>query len=159
MKKQGKMSNNDKLKGYLTIDDFDVEGKTVLLRIDVNSVVIKGKVMMNDRIAEHGKTIKELAEKKAKVVILAHQGRLGKPDFLLLEQHAQLLRNFVDLRYIDDIIGPAARESIKNLSRGEALLLDNVRMLAEETFERSPEEHSRSFFRDKTCPSYRYIYK
>ncbi|MCK4476371.1 MAG: phosphoglycerate kinase [Methanophagales archaeon] len=137
---------SEQLSDFLTIDDFDVEGKTVLFRADLNSVVINGRVQMKERIEENAKTIRELSEKKAKVVILAHQGRAGGDDFLPLEQHAQLLRNFVDLRYIDDIIGPAAREGIKNLNAGEVLLLDNVRMLAEETLDKTPEEHAKSVF-------------
>jgi phosphoglycerate kinase len=144
------MSEN--LKDFLTIDDFDLKGRTVLVRADINSVVIDGNVQMKERIEENAKTIRELSEKKAKVVILAHQGRAGGHDFLPLEQHAQLLRNFVDLNYIDDIIGPAAREAIKNLDAGEVLLLDNVRMLAEETLTKSPEEHAESIFVKKLAP-------
>jgi len=136
----------EQLSDFLTIDDFDVEGKTVLFRADLNSVVINGRVQMKERIEENAKTIRELSEKKAKVVILAHQGRVGGDDFLPLEQHAQLLGNFVDLKYVDDIIGPVARAAIKNLNEGEVLLLDNVRMLAEETLDRTPEEHAKSIF-------------
>ncbi|RLG32213.1 phosphoglycerate kinase [Methanosarcinales archaeon] len=137
---------NEQLKDFLTIDDFDVEGKTVLFRADINSVVINGKVQMKERIEENAKTIRELSAKRAKVVILAHQGRAGGDDFLPLDQHAQLLRNFVDLKYVDDIMGPVARAAIKNLNEGEVLLLDNVRMLAEETLDRTPEEHAKSIF-------------
>ena len=143
---------SEQLKDFLTIDDFDVEGKTVLFRADLNSVVIDGKVQMKERIEENAKTIMELSEKKAKVVILAHQGRAGGDDFLPLEQHAQLLKKFMDLQYIDDIIGPAAREAIKNLDAGEVLLLDNVRMLAEEILEKSPEAHAKSIFVKKLAP-------
>ena len=138
------MSEN--LKDFLTIDDFDIAGKTVLIRADINSVVIDGRVQMKERIKENAKTIRELSDKKGKVVILAHQGRVGNYDFLPLEQHAQMLRNLMDLKYIDDVMGPAAREAITGLSNGEVLLLDNVRMLAEETLLRSPEEHAQSFF-------------
>ncbi|MEA1998204.1 MAG: phosphoglycerate kinase, partial [Euryarchaeota archaeon] len=92
---------NEKLKEFLTIDDFDLYGKTVLFRADINSVIIDGQVQMKERIVENAKTIQALLDKKAKVVILAHQGRAGQADFLHLEQHAQLLRNFMDLKYID----------------------------------------------------------
>ncbi len=143
---------SEQLKDFLTIDDFDVEGKTVLFRADLNSVVIDGKVQMKERIEENAKTIMELSEKKAKVVILAHQGRAGGDNFLPLEQHAQLLKKFMDLQYIDDIIGPAARDAIKNLDAGEVLLLDNVRMLAEEILEKSPEAHAKSIFVKKLAP-------
>lgn len=136
----------------LTLDDFDVAGKTVLFRADLNSVVIDGKVQMKERIVENAKTIRELSEGKAKVVILAHQGRAGGNDFLPLEQHAQLLSKIVDLTYIDDIIGPAARAAIRNLDNGEVLLLDNVRMLAEETLDKTPEGHSKSVFVQRLAP-------
>ncbi len=143
---------NEKLKEFLTIDDFDLYGKTVLFRADINSVIIDGQVQMKERIVENAKTIQVLLDKKAKVVILAHQGRAGQADFLHLEQHAQLLRNFMDLKYIDDIMGPSARAAIKGLDRGEVLLLDNVRMLAEETLNKTAEEHSHSLFVRSLAP-------
>lgn len=136
----------DVLEGFLTLDNLDVSGKTVLFRADINSVIIDGKVQMKERIVENAKTIRELSENKAKVVILAHQGRAGGKEFLPLEQHAQLLSKFVDLTYIDEIIGSTAREAIKKLAPSAVLLLENVRMLAEETLDKTPEEHSRSFF-------------
>ncbi|MBL7117927.1 MAG: phosphoglycerate kinase [Candidatus Syntrophoarchaeum sp.] len=150
--KGGWREMNEQLSDFLTIDDFDVEGKIVLFRADINSVVIDGKVQMKERILENAKTIRELSEKKARVVILAHQSRVGRDDFTSLEQHAQLLRNLLDLKFIDDIIGPAAREAIKNLSNGEILLLDNVRLLAEETLNKTPEEHSKSIFVQRLAP-------
>jgi len=143
---------SEQLKDFLKIDDFDVEGRTVLFRADLNSVVIDGIVQMKERIEENAKTVRELSAKKAKVVILAHQGRAGDAHFITLEQHAELLRKFMDLRYIDDIIGPAAREAIKNLDAGDVLLLDNVRMLAEEVLDQSPEAHAKSIFVKKLAP-------
>ena len=144
---------SEQLKDFARMEDFDVKGKTVLFRADLNSAVINGKVQMKERIEENAKTIRELSEKKAKVVILAHQGRAGKGDFLPLEQHAQLLRNFVvDLKYVEDIIGPVARDAIRDLDAGEVLLLDNVRMLAEETLDKTPEEHSKSIFVRRLAP-------
>lgn len=143
---------SEALEGFLTLDDFDVAGKTVLLRADVNSVVKDGRVQMKERIVENAKTIRELSENKAKVVVLAHQGRVGGTDFLPLEQHAQLFRRFVDVTYVDDIIGPAALAAIKNLEDGDVLLLDNVRLLAEETLTKTPEEHAKSIFVQRLAP-------
>ncbi|MFZ2071326.1 MAG: phosphoglycerate kinase [Halobacteriota archaeon] len=140
------------VKEFLTIDDFELKGKTVLFRADINSVIIDGKVQMKERIKENAKTIQELSENKAKVVILAHQGRVGEVNFMSLEQHAELLRRLIDLQYIDDIIGPGAREAIKNLDDGEVLLLDNVRILAEESICKSPEEHAKSIFVRRLSP-------
>ncbi len=144
---------SEQLKDFARMEDFDVKGKTVLFRADLNSAVINRKVQMKERIEENAKTIRELSEKKAKVVILAHQGRAGQADFLPLEQHAQLLRNFVeDLKYVEDIIGPVALDAIRDLDAGEVLLLDNVRMLAEETLDKTPEEHSKSIFVRRLAP-------
>ncbi|MDF2958040.1 MAG: 3-phosphoglycerate kinase [Candidatus Alkanophagales archaeon MCA70_species_1] len=134
------------LMDYFTIDDFDVEGRSILLRIDVNSEVIDGRVLMNERIREHARTIKELCDRGAKVVAMSHQGRAGGRDFITLEQHAALLSKFTPVEFVDDIIGPAARLSIESLEEGSALLLDNVRLLAEETLELPPEEHAKSIF-------------
>jgi phosphoglycerate kinase len=66
---------------YLTLDNVKVKGKVVLVRVDFNSEVDPEtkKVTSDVRIRAHGETtIKELAEKGAKVVILAHQGREGR---------------------------------------------------------------------------------
>lgn len=117
---------------YKTIDDFDFAGKRVLLRSDLNSEIEKGKIVMNLRVSESAKTIKELAKKKARVVVLAHQGRKGKEDFMSLEQHAKLLNKLVKIKFVDDIIGLKAVNEIKKLKDGEAILLDNIRNLDEE---------------------------
>jgi phosphoglycerate kinase len=135
-------------KDFLTLDDVDVKGKTVLIRVDINSPFDPStkKISDNERIREHAKTIKELADKKAKVVVLAHQGRKGDPDFISLEQHAQLLSEHVGrkVEFVDDIIGEKAKQKIISLKQGEILLLDNVRLLDEETQELAPEEHAKS---------------
>jgi phosphoglycerate kinase len=136
------------LKEFLTLDDVDVENKVVLVRVDINSPVDEKtkEVLDNERIREHSKTIKELAERGAKVVVLAHQGRKGDPDFVSLEQHAKLLEKYVGrkVEFVPDIIGEKAKQKIKSLKKGEILLLDNVRFLEEETKELSPEEHAKS---------------
>jgi phosphoglycerate kinase len=135
-------------KDFLTLDDVDVEGKTVLIRVDINSPFneLTEKISNNERIREHAKTIKELANKKAKVVILAHQGRKGDPDFIHLEQHAKLLEKYIKkpVGFVDDVVGQKAKEKIESLTPGEIILLDNVRFLEDETEEKSPEEHANS---------------
>jgi phosphoglycerate kinase len=114
------------------IDDLEFKGKTVLLRSDINSDIKDGKVLMSERIKESSITINELQEKGAKVVIVAHQGRKGKDDFVSLRQHFDLLRNFSNISFVDDIIGNNAEEKIKKMKPGEAILLENVRYLDEE---------------------------
>ncbi|RLI17162.1 phosphoglycerate kinase [Candidatus Bathyarchaeota archaeon] len=134
---------------FLTLDDFDVKDKTVLVRVDFNSPVDPEtkKVLSDTRIRAHGETtIKELAEKGAKVVILAHQGRPGEPDFISLEQHAKILADILGrpVKFVDDVYGEKAQNAIKELKSGEILVLDNVRKFPGETKKASPEEHSKS---------------
>jgi len=134
---------------FLTLDNFNVKDKTVLVRVDFNSPVDSEtkKVLSDTRIRAHGETtIKELAEKGAKVVILAHQGRPGEPDFISLEQHAQILGNILGkpVKFVDDVCGEKAQNAIKELKSGEILVLDNVRKFPGETKKASPEEHSKS---------------
>lgn len=110
-----------------TLSDFNFKGKTVLLRADLNSDVKNGKVILSERIKESAKTINYLKKKKAKIVVIAHQGRPGKEDFLSLGQHARLLNKYTKIKFIEDILGAKAENVIKNLKNGEAILLDNIR--------------------------------
>ena len=133
---------------FLTLDDVDVKNKTVLLRIDVNVPYDEetGKISDSDRLREHAKTVRELSDKGAKLVLLAHQGRAGDPDFIHLDQHAKLLKKHMgkEISFVDDVVGEKAKKEIKSLSPGQILLLDNVRFLEDETKEKSPEEHTKS---------------
>ena len=116
-----------------TIDDFDFKDKKVLFRADLNTVIEHNKIKNSERIKEHVKTIKELLKKKASVVILAHQGSPGKKDYLpSMKQHAQLLKKYFKVEYVDDVIGARAVKAIKELKPGNVLLLSNVRNLKEE---------------------------
>ncbi|RLG37620.1 phosphoglycerate kinase [Methanosarcinales archaeon] len=137
---------------FLRIDELEVVGKTVLLRVDINSRVDGGKLHMTEKIARHAETIVHLSERGAKTVVISHQGRPGDDRFITMEQHAELLRRFVNVTYVDDVIGPAARDAISGMWDGEVLLLENVRILSEETLARSPDEHASSIFVRKLSP-------
>ncbi len=133
---------------YRTLDQVDVVGKRVALRVDLNSTIDPqtGKIQLNERFRAHSLTVKELMERGAKLVILAHQGRRGDPDFTDLRQHAEILSSLVgkEVRFIPDVVGAEAINAIKGLSKGEAILLDNVRRLEDEDVEKTPEEHANS---------------
>ena len=133
---------------FLTMDDYDFKNKTVLVRVDFNSPLDpKTKKITDDsRIRAHAPTIEELMDKGAKVVILAHQGRLGDPDFSTMDQHAKILSDIIkrNVEYVDDIFGDKAKAAIKGLKPGEALLLENVRVWPDETANKSPEEFAKS---------------
>lgn len=133
---------------YNTLDDFELENKTVLLRVDFNMPLDKNTLDILDttRIKRALHTIKELAGKNAKTVILAHQGRQGSWDFINLEKHAKALTVLLgqEVKYVDDVYGEEAQDAIKNLQNSEVLLIGNVRKFDGETEKKSAEEHSQS---------------
>ncbi|MEX2683009.1 MAG: phosphoglycerate kinase [Candidatus Sigynarchaeota archaeon] len=112
-----------------TIKDVDLKGKRVLCRLDLNSPLDSDKKLKDDlRIRASTATINEL--KDTKLVILAHQGRLGEKDFIPLKQHADRLAELLKPRkvmFVDDLFGEKAISAIKALNVGEVLVLDNVR--------------------------------
>jgi len=79
---------------------------------------------------------------EAKVVVGSHQGRPGDEDFTSLKAHARLLQEHVaqPVKFVEDTIGPEARQQIRNLTVGEILVLDNLRLCSEENISASPEK-------------------
>jgi phosphoglycerate kinase len=138
----------------LTLDDISVEGKTVLLRVDINSPVDESKKIKDrTRIQRCLPTIRELHAKKARLVVLAHQADpIEYQNFTVLEEHADILSELLGTRveYVDDVAGPFAVEKIRAMKPGDILLLDNVRIYTEETiiFEKevklAPEDQART---------------
>ncbi len=125
----------------------DLKGKKILLRVDINSPIKNGK-LEDSRIRAHSKTIKELSEKGARVIVLAHQGRVGDDDFSSLSGHSKLLEKYtkVNMGFAEDILGPHAKSRINAMKNSDVLLLENIRFLAEETLEKKAKEHSKSIF-------------
>jgi len=141
----------------LTLDDIDVEGKTVLVRVDFNSPIdVKTKKILDEtRIKTHGETtIRELVQKGAKVVILAHQGRPGEPDFIPLEQHAEILSKVLGkrIKYTNGIFDEKVQDAIREMENGDVLVLENVRMFTGEQKKGTPEENSRTEMVQKLAP-------
>ena len=118
-------------RSFLTIDDFKIEGKVIILRIDINSSVNpeNGDILDNTRIKRHADTVKELSEKNAKIIILAHQSRPGKLDFVSLEKHAEIMSDIINIKikFIPDLYGKKAINSIQKIKNSEILMLENVR--------------------------------
>lgn len=141
---------------FNTIDDFEIDGKTVLIRIDINSPVdpSTGTILDDTRERLHAETLKELSNKGAKTVILAHQSRPGKTDFTTLKQHAEVLTDIlgIHVKYVDSIFSIRAKKAIRELKEGELLLLENARFFSEETLQRSAEEQSQSIMVRELAP-------
>ncbi|HKZ99050.1 MAG TPA: phosphoglycerate kinase [Thermoplasmata archaeon] len=119
---------------FFTMDDFDLAGRTVLVRVDINSPIdpATGRLLSDARIREHAATLWDLRD--AKVAVLAHQSRPGKDDFTALEVHADHLSSIlgIPVRYVDSLYGRHAIEAVRGLKEGEVVLLENTRFYAEE---------------------------
>jgi len=142
--------------GFNTIDDFDLEGKTVLVRVDINSPVDpNSRVILDDtRMKLHSETLIELSKKGAKVVILAHQSRPGKKDFTTLKQHSKVLsKNLgIDVKYVDSIFSQEVKKAIKSLKNHEIILLENVRFFSEESIKKPADEQAKTILPKKLAP-------
>jgi phosphoglycerate kinase len=146
-----------------TIDDLDLAGTRVLLRVDINAPIdpVTGLIADETRIDKSLPTIRDLTDGGARVTIIAHQGdTLDYHNLVSLEEHASKLADKLGrpIGFIDDVAGPAARDRIAALSNGDILLLDNLRFLTEEvsTFEGAvkltPDEMTRTYLVRNLAP-------
>ena len=130
----------------LTIDDFELKGKTVFLGVDMNCPINPDtmEITGTKRIEEATESINAMNE--AKIVVASHQGRVGNKDYTGMEKHAEVLEKLLNkkIKYVEDVIGTSAKNEIKNLKDGEILLLDNLRLCAEENYEFSAEAASKT---------------
>ncbi len=130
----------------LTLDDLDATGKTVFLRVDMNVPIHPQKldIIEHSRINEASITIKDLS--RSKVVVGSHQGRVGRYDYIGMEQHARVLEKILGKKvdYVEDVMGPEARKRISSMSDGDVLILDNLRFCAEENYEFDPAEAAKT---------------
>ena len=121
----------------IPLDQYDYRDKSVLLRVDINSPIDpESKRIVNDnRIVKSLPTIAWLLDHGARLAIIAHQGdSLDYQNLIPLQEHAERLSAGLGrtVRYVDDVCGPGARSAIQALAPGEAVLLGNLRYLAEE---------------------------
>jgi phosphoglycerate kinase len=125
-----------------TIRELKCSGKTVLLRLDLNSPIdpTSNLILDDKRFREHLPTIRALPD--SRVVIVTHQSRPGKKDFTTLEAHAEKLEQLLGkpVRYVDSIFGRHAREAVHAMKSGDVVMLENVRFNAEENLTLKPEE-------------------
>lgn len=122
---------------FLTLKDFDLEGKTVLLRADLNVPAQRGKVTDTTRIDRLKPTIDYLCDHGARVLVLSH---FGRPEG---EQNPEMSLAFLcpvlqecwgrTVRFAADCIGEPAQKMAAGLNNGDIGLLENVRFYKQET--------------------------
>ncbi len=124
------------MSSFRNLDGLDVKGKRVLVRADLNVPMADGKVTDATRIERQAPTIRELAEKGARVIVMSHFDRpKGKVvPSMSLQPVAQPLAHHVGraVAFASDTVGDSAKAVIAALKDGEVALLENTRFHAEE---------------------------
>ncbi|MHA2473052.1 MAG: phosphoglycerate kinase [Promethearchaeota archaeon] len=115
---------------YTSFKDVNLKGKKILMRVDINSNIDLDKMEIRDspRIRALVPALNEYFKKSA-VIILAHQSRPGRDDFVDLDIHANEIEKYLGrpVKFVKDIYGDLAVQAIKDLKKGEVLVLNNVR--------------------------------
>ena len=124
--------NNSSGENMRKITDLKLEGKTVIVRVDYN-VPIKGGIVTDDnRIRQSLETINYLIEKKCKIVLLSHLGKIKTKEDLeknTLQPVKMILEKLLDrdILFSKELKGTELEEKIKMLKRGDIILLENTR--------------------------------
>ncbi|GAB6946610.1 phosphoglycerate kinase [Vulcanisaeta sp. JCM 16161] len=133
----------------------------VLVRVDMNVPINRdsGEILDEYRIEAHSRTIKHLVDSGLPVVVVTHQGRPGDPEFVSLEMHAKVLSKYLgmEVHFVDDVMGPKAREEISRLRPGEVLMLDNLRFISEEVIEGEPQKLANTYLVRRLAPLFNYF--
>ncbi|WP_075997258.1 phosphoglycerate kinase [Salaquimonas pukyongi] len=124
------------MSNFKTLDDVDVKGKRVLVRVDLNVPMDGGTVTDKTRVERVKPTILEIADKGGKVILLAHFGR-PKGEIKPAMSLAQIIPAVVstlgrDITFCTDCIGPMAEAAVSQMADGEIVLFENTRFHAGE---------------------------
>jgi phosphoglycerate kinase len=123
------------MKNFRTLDDVDVKGKRVLLRVDLNVPMESGRVTDATRLERVAPTITEIADKGGRVILLAHFGRpKGRDPKESLRPVAEALSKVIKrpVAFAEDCIGGAAEKAVAAMKDGDILCLENTRFHKEE---------------------------
>lgn len=122
---------------WRTLDDADLAGKRVLVRVDYNVPMADGRVADDTRIAASARTIREIVDKGGTPILLSHLGRPGgrpQPEFSfkrIVQTVEDRLR--LPVEFCPETVGTDAEACSGSVPRGSALLMENVRFQKEET--------------------------
>jgi phosphoglycerate kinase len=127
---------------FRSLDDADVKGKRVLVRVDLNVPMHDGEVADVSRIERNAPTITEIADRGGKVVLLSHYGRPKGPDPKeslkpVVAAVARIIKR--PIAFAEDCVGPIAETAVAALKPGEILCLENTR------FHRGEEKNDSAF--------------
>jgi len=120
---------------FRTLDDVDVKGKRVLLRVDLNVPMENGRVTDTTRLERVSPTIAEISGKGGKVILLAHLGRpKGRDPKESLKPVADALSQVMgkSVRFAEDCVGDVAQKAVAAMKDGDILCLENTRFHKEE---------------------------
>jgi phosphoglycerate kinase len=120
---------------FRTLDDVDVKGKRVLLRVDLNVPMENGRVTDTTRLERVSPTIAEISGKGGKVILLAHLGRpKGRDPKESLKPVADALSQVMGklVRFAEDCVGDIAQKAVAAMKDGDILCLENTRFHKEE---------------------------
>ncbi len=143
------------LKEKLFIEDMDVKGRTVIVRVDFNVPLNAGRVENDKRIRAALPTIEYLKQKGARTILMSH---LGRPRGQVVEslRMAPVAKHLGDMmgstvKYVDECVGPKVKSAVDSLQEGEILLLENLRFHPEE------EKNDPDFARQLAEPAHLYV--
>ena len=122
-------------KTFRTLDDVDVKGKRVLLRVDLNVPMENGRVTDTTRLERVSPTITEISSKGGRVILLAHFGRpKGRDPKESLKPVAAELAHVIGkpVAFADECIGEVAQKAVAAMKDGDILCLENTRFHKEE---------------------------
>lgn len=148
----------------LTLNDIDVNGKKVMMRVDFNVPIIDGKITDDNRVQAALPSINYVLENGGLLILTSHLGRPKgerNPEFSL-KPVADHLANLIDapVHFADDCIGETAEKVIAAAKPGEVVVLENVRFYKEETdndeeFSKKLAAHADVFVNDAFGSSHR----
>ncbi|GIR98479.1 MAG: phosphoglycerate kinase [Flavobacteriaceae bacterium] len=139
-----------------TIDDFNFKEKKVLIRVDFNVPLEKGRVTDTTRIKSAVPTILKIIKDGGACILMSHLGRPNgfEDQFSLIQIKSELDKILkIETKFCTDCVGPIAEEMSQKLLMGEVLLLENLRFYSEETkgdegFSKKLSQHASCYVND-----------
>lgn len=130
------------------LKEAELTGQNVILRTDLNLPVEDGEPQKTVRFERYMETVKQLSDRGARTLIIAHQGRPARKDFLSLGKHAEHISDALDqdVDFVQSFFGPELGDAVASMENGDVCVLENVRFLSEELQNVSPEQHSHDHF-------------